>query len=74
MAIRERYSNLSLREITQEDYVNASDIAHEINWYAVVTYQDNSIRYFVFDEPYNVKISDFFDRKGENAVKHIELS
>lgn len=64
-----------IKELTKDEYKMAlkGDIGRQINWFAVVGYQDGTTKYFVFDEPYLVKVSDFFDTKQENPVVTISM-
>jgi hypothetical protein len=42
-------------------------------WFAVVEYKDGT-KWFRFTEPYNVKVSDFFDTTKENPILSIFMS
>lgn len=65
-----------IKEITKRVYDQAikGGVATEINWFAIVDYQFGPTKYFVFDEPYNVKVSDFFDMTNkDNPVTKIVM-
>lgn len=56
-----------IKEIAKAEYDNGvTGAGKEINWYAAVLYSDQVLKYFVFDEPYNVLISDFFDMTNKD--------
>lgn len=66
-----------IKEVNNAQYeegIKPNSVASEINWYALVMYQDGTVKYFVFDEPYNVKVSDFFDMTNkDNPVASIMM-
>jgi hypothetical protein len=63
-------------ELTENAFNNTrrNSAANEIYWFAIVDYSDGDRKFYKFDKPYDVKVSDFFDKfNKDNTVKNISI-
>lgn len=66
-----------ITEITKEvfDRLSAEGVeVTEYYWLAKIEYMDGTFQYYKFNEPYNVKVSDFFSTNQEKTIKTITIA
>lgn len=68
-------TNYTIIELTKDAYDRYNNSTEEAKyWLAIVCYQ-NGVKYFKFDEPYSVKVSDFFDKANkDNSIISIVMA